>query len=109
MKNTTIRKKHEHDKFYTKVAVAKLCVEKLQEILNNKSYAFLEPSAGNGVFVEILKECGMSNIEAMDIAPENDFIKKQDFFTYKPTCRNNIAILGNPPFGRCSNLAIKFF
>jgi hypothetical protein len=109
MKNTIIRKKHEHDKFYTKTAVAKFCVEKLQEILGNQEYQFLEPSAGNGVFIDTLKEVGMSNIEAMDIDPDNDFITKQNFFQYKPSFDGNIVVMGNPPFGRCSSLAIKFF
>ena len=35
---------------------------------------------------------------------------KQDFFTYSPSkdC-NHILVVGNPPFGRVSSLAIKFF
>ena len=47
-------------------------------------------------------------LQLFDITPEYDFIKKQDFFTYKPSIDDKIIVIGNPPFGRCSSLAIKF-
>ena len=35
---------------------------------------------------------------------------KQDFFDYfPPSNKTNILVIGNPPFGRVSSLAIKFF
>jgi hypothetical protein len=109
MKNTIIVKKSHHDKFYTNPTVARFCVKQLQQTIKNQDYTFLEPSAGGGVFVDVLREIGISNIDAIDINPEYDFIKKQDFFTYKPSFNNKIIVIGNPPFGRCSSLAIKFF
>ncbi len=109
MKNTIIIKKSHHDKFYTNPTVARFCVKQLQQTIKNQDYTFLEPSAGAGVFVNILREIGISNIDAIDITPEYDFIKKQDFFTYKPSIDDKIIVIGNPPFGRCSSLAIKFF
>lgn len=92
------------DKFYTQPQVAKQCydflVEKLPTVQNGQ---FLEPSAGNGAFLEYLP-----NYIALDILPEDDRIIKQDFFTYKPLYYNFITI-GNPPFGHRSALAIDFF
>ena len=102
-------KKSHHDKFYTNSTVARFCVERLHEILGNQEYQFLEPSAGAGIFVNVIREIGISNIDAMDITPEYDFIKNQDFFTYKPSADDKIIVIGSPPFGWCSSLAIKFF
>jgi len=86
------------EKFYTKSEVAKFCIEQL----DLSSYErVIEPSAGNGSFSNQI-EC-----EAYDLAPENDKIIKQDFFEFN-TERGNILVIGNPPFGRQSNLAIKF-
>ena len=48
----------------------------------------------------------------MDIAPEASGILVQDFFTYMPAAAaaaKKILVIGNPPFGRVSSLAIKFF
>lgn len=64
---------------------------------------FLEPSAGNGSFLNYL-----NNYVALDIAPEDARIKKQDFLSYTPSITNFITI-GNPPFGKRSKLAIEFF
>ena len=68
----------------------------------------MEPSAGNGSFynqIESDKKIGL------DIAPENNIhIIRQDFFTYQPPDnKTNILVIGNPPFGKVSSLAIKFF
>lgn len=92
------------DKFYTQKHVAKTCYEFLQQKLNiPKEAKYLEPSAGDGSFLEML-----SNYVALDIAPEDDRIKQQDFLTYAPAETKFITI-GNPPFGSRSKLAIDFF
>lgn len=67
----------------------------------------IEPSAGNGSFLEQIKH---KNIIGIDISPENDKIIKKDFLKYNPDKKyNNIITIGNPPFGKISSLAIKFF
>ena len=45
----------------------------------------------------------------MDISPEHKDIVERDFFTYIPETEGKILVIGNPPFGRVSSLAIKFF
>lgn len=92
------------DKFYTKPEVAKSCVDFLEDLFPQiKEETFLEPSAGQGVFLQYLP-----NYLALDIAPDAPNIQKQDFLTFKSEKRDYIAI-GNPPFGKRSQLAINFF
>jgi hypothetical protein len=74
----------------------------------------IEPSAGNGAFIEGIKLL-TDDYEFYDIEPQNYQIKKQDYlmFDYTHLAENqifqpNIHIIGNPPFGRQSSLAIKF-
>lgn len=92
--------KYNLDKFYTKNEVVSICLSTLDlSIFSN----VIEPSAGNGSFSNRIKNC-----IALDIEPENETIKKQDFFDFTIEEKNNL-IIGNPPFGRQNNLAINFF
>lgn len=92
------------DKFYTQQHVAKQCFEFLHSQLNiSENAIYLEPSAGAGSFINLL-----SHYIALDIAPEDDRIKKQDYLKYEVDKENFITI-GNPPFGSRSKLAIDFF
>jgi predicted RNA methylase len=64
---------------------------------------YLEPSAGNGAFLDYLP-----NYIALDIKPENDRITTQNYLTYNSE-NTNLITIGNPPFGTRSKLAIDFF
>jgi hypothetical protein len=44
----------------------------------------------------------------MDILPENQHVRQQDFFTYSPLLTRPIHLIGNPPFGRQASLAFRF-
>jgi hypothetical protein len=88
------------DQFYTKPEVAKLCCDLVDF---SKYEKILEPSAGTGAFLELLPKDKRVGI---DLEPKHDEIKEQDFFLYKGT---EDLVIGNPPFGRVSSLAIKFF
>jgi len=93
------------DKFYTKQDV----VRGLLRSLNCDSYdVIVEPSAGAGDFLSELKH---DNIIAIDIQPDSDKIKKMDFFdfTYAAKKDETVLTVGNPPFGKNSSLAVKFF
>ena len=100
------------DKYYTKKEVVKKCIELIKQHINFlEDDLIIEPSAGNGVFIEDIKTI-TKNYIFYDIEPENTEIIKQDFLgkemedliqKYK-----NINVIGNPPFGRQSSLAIKF-
>lgn len=76
-----------------------------------KNDLVIEPSAGNGSFIESIKTL-VNNYKFYDLEPEHSEIHKQDFLEFDYTKFNqqfaNIHIIGNPPFGRQSSLAIKF-
>lgn len=87
------------DKFYTKPSIALDCIKKL----NLKKYdRIIEPSAGNGSFSNQIP-----GVEAYDLYPENNSIKKQDFLKFEAD-KGNILVIGNPPFGENNNLAVQF-
>jgi hypothetical protein len=110
------------DQFYTSPHVAKKCIQILISVLRDvglyspvlplSSYLWVEPSAGNGAFLNNIPET--YDKIGIDIEPVggagNANIIKQDFLTWKPPKTNpkQIIIFGNPPFGRQSSLAKAF-
>tara|TARA_Y100000389_G_scaffold13341_3_gene11903 strand:- start:1303 stop:2139 length:837 start_codon:yes stop_codon:yes gene_type:complete len=102
------------DKYYTKESIVKKCIIKLKKyITTTNDDLIIEPSAGNGSFINQIKKL-CHNYIFYDLEPENSEIIKQDYlkFNYDSIPNNNlykkIHIIGNPPFGRQSSLAIKF-
>lgn len=92
------------DKFYTKPEIAAQCYNFLKQFYPSlENEMFLEPSAGSGNFLPLLKR-----YEAYDIAPEGDNIIKADFLSLTLN-RDDYITIGNPPFGKRSKLAIEFF
>ena len=92
------------DKFYTQSHVSKHCFEFLHsQLIIPEDVIYLEPSAGDGSFLDLLP-----NYVALDIAPEDERIKKQDYLKYE-TEKTDFITIGNPPFGKRSKLAIDFF
>jgi len=96
------------DKFYTLEKYSKICIDKVFELYDiNKWDLIIEPSAGNGSF---LKQINSDNKIGLDILPEHETIIKQNFFEYNPPKnKKNILVIGNPPFGKNSSLAMNFF
>ena len=121
LKQITGLKRNTIDKYYTKSSIAKECINIIKKKINiKKSDLIIEPSAGNGSFVSFIKMLS-NNYRFYDIEPEveiinNEIIKneiiKQDFLEFDYTQikqeYKKIHIIGNPPFGRQSSLAIKF-
>ena len=108
-KQTKGLKRNTIDKYYTKNTIVDLCLTLIQKYLNiGEQDLCIEPSAGNGAFISGIKRL-FKNYIFYDLEPENTEIIKQDYLTHKHTdYTNNIHIIGNPPFGRQSSLAIKF-
>ena len=103
------KKKNELDKFYTKPHVSKSLVEKLFGLYNLEDFdVILEPSVGSGSFFFHLPE---DKREGADIEPavEDSKISQIDFFDWEPQTDKKYIVVGNPPFGRISSLAVKFF
>ena len=102
------------DKYYTNPDAVNLCIENIKKnIYMNEFDVIIEPSAGNGAFIDGIKSLTYNQL-FYDIEPENEEIIKQDFLTLDIRAtglygnENKIHIIGNPPFGRQSSLAIKF-
>lgn len=101
------------DKYYTKPTIVDKCINLAIEHLKIISEDFIiEPSAGNGSFINEIKNI-TSNYIFYDLEPEHSEIIKQDYllFDYPTNIQNNynkIHVIGNPPFGRQSSLAIQF-
>ena len=99
-----IMAKIELDKYYTPVNLAKYCIDKTFEIIGKENITdIIEPSAGNGSFSNQL-EC-----VAYDVNPEHKSIIKQDYLKLELEYKKGRLIIGNPPYGRCMNLAQKFY
>ena len=107
-------KRNNIDKFYTKEEVVNICISKLinKIDLNIDNDLIIEPSAGNGAFINYIKS-NFKNYIFYDIIPEHPEIVKQDYLELNLDNEiinkyNKIHVIGNPPFGRNSSTAIKF-
>jgi hypothetical protein len=96
------------DKFYTISSISKKCIDTVFNLFDKDSFDFIiEPSAGNGSFY---LQISFTDKIGIDIKPDHSSIIKQDFLLYLPPLnKKNILTIGNPPFGKNSSLAIKFF
>jgi hypothetical protein len=103
-KPSRYKQKSSLDKFYTNPEVAKILIAKV----NLVDYELIiEPSAGSGSFSKQIPNC-----LAFDIDPQAEEIICQDFLKWQyngPIEKSKILCIGNPPFGKQSTLAVKFF
>lgn len=101
------------DKYYTKPTVVEFCLQHVKTHLqiNPTTDLIIEPSAGNGSFIPAIQSI-THHYKFYDLEPENTEIIKQDYLLYDYHTDKNaypkIHIIGNPPFGRQSSMAIKF-
>jgi hypothetical protein len=105
------------DKYYTNKNNVDMCLKHFKHAiqqyggLSKENDIIIEPSAGNGAFIDGCKKL-CDNCFFYDIEPEHNDIVKQDYLAFNySTIQNtgaNIHVIGNPPFGRQSSLAIKF-
>ena len=105
-------KRNTIDKYYTNPSVVTKCIQQIKQYLSIKDIdLIIEPSAGNGSFIDELQSIS-SNCLFYDLEPEHSSIIQQDYLLVDTkTLSNkysNIHVIGNPPFGRQSSMAIKF-
>lgn len=111
------------DQFFTKPEIAQKCYDKFMDFLKKEKvktddYIFIEPSAGNGEFFNLLQDY---NRLGFDIMPLSKGIKRQDFLSWYPDTwnadelfydssnnKNKYICIGNPPFGYRAWLALAF-
>jgi hypothetical protein len=93
------------DSYFTSPKTAKKCLDILYSIIDKNAYRFIEPSAGSGVFYDMLP-INKIGIELFNRRP--DFIQ-QDFLTWYPSDDKKPTItVGNPPFGHRGAYALAF-
>lgn len=102
--------KIENDAYYTPIATANHCIDKVLEIIGKENISeVIEPSCGNGAFYH------NSNLKidvGYDINPKLKGAIKVDFLDddlVKPTYKEGRLFIGNPPFGTSMSIAIKFY
>ena len=105
-----------HDCYYTSERVVKQCLQLLDKVLVENRIAksnfdlWLEPSAGEGAFFDLLppNRLGFDILKSKNpMIEEKDFLSIPiEYFTSQFKC---IITVGNPPFGKNSKLAVKFF
>jgi len=100
----------EKDQFFTDKKTAIKCINILKEKLidlgvNYEDYTFIEPSAGDGSF---LNELPKNKRIGIDIEPRNNEIIKGNFLEWEVPFEGKYITVGNPPFGLRGNLALRF-
>ena len=79
LKQTKGLKRDTIDKYYTKPIVSKQCIELLKTHINiSNNDLIIEPSAGNGSFIEEIKTLS-NNYKFYDLEPEHNEVLKKDF------------------------------
>jgi predicted RNA methylase len=108
-KQTTGLRRNTTDKYYTAPLTVKTCIQKIKQHLSiDTDDLCIEPSAGNGAFIPGIKSLACQ-YTFYDVEPEHNEIIKQNYLTLDiPVTRQKIHLIGNPPFGRQSSLAIQF-
>ena len=100
--------KIEYDKYYTPMRVVEEVVQTTKELIGNSITEIIEPSAGNGAFIESIKSLGKPCL-LYDLVPEHKDVVQQDYLDLNIQHKQGRLILGNPPFGSRSSLIKKFF
>lgn len=96
------------DQFFTSDETAKKYIEKtfniLSEYIDLNEYIFVEPSAGDGVFLKNLP----SNSIGIDIESTNPNVIISNYFDWTPDLSKKYIVIGNPPFGLRGQKALQF-
>ena len=103
--------KLQNDKYYTPIELANYCWNKVFEVVGEENISeIIEPSVGNGSFLHHAEQLPHF---AYDIEPECEsnftHIFKQAYLSADIKYLWGRLIIGNPPYGRCLNMAQKFF
>lgn len=101
--------KIQHDKYYTPQHIVDLVMRRVEDVIGLENITeFIEPSAGDGSFLDSLYETGIPT-KAYDLYPEREDIVEQDYLELDLEYEKSRCVIGNPPFGFMTKLAISFF
>jgi len=97
------------DQYFTNKELAQSLYEKTSQIIskyekNISKYFWLEPSAGDGCFYDLLPK---NRRIGVDINPLRDDIIKSDYLQYELP-EKKLIVIGNPPFGHRGVVALNF-
>ena len=92
--------------YFTPAFVVELMADLISDGSNQRK--ILEPSAGKGIFLDVLSKRGYLNVSGIeidaDVANQSQYpIEIANFFDY-PTTEKFDIVIGNPPFVRWKNL-----
>ncbi len=93
------------DQYYTRQDVAVHFHTIFCEHFDPTTLQMVEPSAGAGAFFKLLPRGSL----AYDVEPKFIGIQTADFLTVHIESGRSIAAIGNPPFGKNSSMAVRFF
>lgn len=98
------------DQFFTPINTSIYChkvfCETMKNIGENESlYNYIEPSAGDGSFLNVLPK---DRTIAMDIESKHKDILTHDYLEWFPDKPKKYIVFGNPPFGLRGHLALRF-
>ena len=98
------------EQYYTTPEVVDMCMAEVQKHINLKERTILEPCGGTGEFIEGFLRAGVqaNDIVSFDIEPKHAMVVQGNYLETDFEDTNLISIT-NPPFGRTSSLAKKFF
>lgn len=96
-----------HDKYYTPQHIVDLVMKRVKEVVGLENITeFIEPSAGDGAFLDSLYATGIPT-KAYDLYPERNDIVEQDYLELGLEYKKGRCVIGNPPFGK--NTLVKSF
>ncbi|WP_237246030.1 SAM-dependent methyltransferase [Sphingopyxis witflariensis] len=93
------------DQYYTRQHVAQKLYRSFRKFCNPERYQLVEPSAGTGSFFMLMPQGSL----AFDVDPKFPGIVTADFLSVEIRSEREVAVVGNPPFGRSASMAVRFF
>ena len=100
------------EQYYTSPETVDLCLSEVQKHIDLAGRRILEPSGGTGEFIKGLQRIGIDDslIESYDIEPKHPMVQQANYLeTDFDSVGEGFVTITNPPFGRASSLAKKFF
>ena len=98
------------EQYYTNSNVVDICLQEVMKHVDLTDRFILEPCGGTGEFIEGMRRIGIPDekIVSYDIEPKHSKVAYGNYLETKFDRKDFISIT-NPPFGRMSTLAKKFF
>jgi hypothetical protein len=94
------------DSYFTSSETAQKCVDIAYRVIPTGDYTYIEPSAGEGVFYDLLPVKNRIGVELHD-RKRLEF-EQADYLTWYPKENSNYVVIGNPPFGVRGAIALAF-